>query len=167
MKTYKGQITKVGPNQVFVFGSNLQGFHGAGSAGYASFGEAGNHWRKYDYANKPNGWKGKWNEKGVEEGLQNGTEGRSYALPTVTRAGAKRSRSPDEIKASIRRLYDVARLYKSLEFLIAQGSRDGLNGYTPEEMAEMWACEAIPDNVFFEEDFVNKFLKYELQKRRI
>jgi len=35
-RVYTGKITKLEPNQVFVFGSNLQGFHGAGAAGYVN-----------------------------------------------------------------------------------------------------------------------------------
>ena len=32
MRHYDGSITELADNQVFVFGSNLDGFHGAGSA---------------------------------------------------------------------------------------------------------------------------------------
>ncbi len=70
MKTYKGLITKLESNEVFVFGSNLRGFHGAGAAGYASFGVPGNSWRKFNYDKKPHNWEGKWNRKGCSEGLQ-------------------------------------------------------------------------------------------------
>jgi hypothetical protein len=74
-----------------------RGFHGSGAAGFASFGESGNVWRKYDYDKKPVGWKGQWNVKGVAEGLQAGTKGRSYALPTVGFPGvaAKPQSRPD------------------------------------------------------------------------
>lgn len=153
VRTYKGLITKLKENQVFVFGSNLEGFHGAGAAGYASFGIFGNRWRDFDYANKPYGWRGKWNIKGIQEGYQIGTEGCSYAIPTVARAGAKRSRTLEEISQSIRTFYAFARKWNALTFYVAQENKMGLNGYTPEEMAQVWGCEAIPDNVFFEEGF--------------
>jgi hypothetical protein len=153
LKTYKGHITKLEHNQVFVFGSNLSGFHGAGSAGFASFGVAGNHWREFDYDKKPNGWRGKWNVKGVAEGFQKGTEGSSYAIPTVTKAGVKRSRSPEDIQESIRKFYVFALQWPTLEFYVAQENKMGLNGYTPEEMAKMWGWIKIPDNVYFEEGF--------------
>ncbi len=92
INTYQSPKTTLAEDEVFVFGSNRDGgFHGSGSAGFASFGEFGNVWRKHDYASKPNGWKGKWNVKGISEGPMLGTEGKSYAIPTVTRAGAKRS----------------------------------------------------------------------------
>lgn len=32
MKTYTGYIEELNPNQIFVFGSNTQGRHGAGTA---------------------------------------------------------------------------------------------------------------------------------------
>ena len=138
---------------MFVFGSNYSGFHGAGSAGYASFGIAGNHWREFEYDKKPNGWRGRWNVKGIGEGFQQGTEGWSYAIPTVTRAGAKRSRTPEEIKESIIAFYKFAKRWKQLTFFVAQENKMGLNGYTPQEMAEMFMCWEIPENVIFEEGF--------------
>jgi hypothetical protein len=56
MNTYKSPKITLEENEVFVFGANSEnGFHGCGSAGFASFGEFGNVWRKYDYASKPNG----------------------------------------------------------------------------------------------------------------
>ena len=108
MQTYSGLITTLGPRDIFVFGSNLNGFHGAGSAGFATFGVHGNHWRDFDYASKPNGWRGLWTVKGHAEGLQHGTHGWSYALPTVTRPGARRSRSIIQISDSVKQLYTLA-----------------------------------------------------------
>jgi len=52
MRVYKGLITTLGNNQVFVFGSNANGFHGAGAAGWAMLHVAGNSWRT---ARLPNG----------------------------------------------------------------------------------------------------------------
>jgi hypothetical protein len=160
MKTYQGYITKLEDNQVFVFGSNLQGFHGAGSAGFASFGVTGNKWRQFDYAEKPSGWKGKWNVKGVGTGFQEGEEGKSYALPTVKRAGDKLSLSKTIIISNIHDLYDFASAHPDYEFFIAYRD-DGaklLNGYTVVEMAEMFSSLPIPENVIFEEEF-SKLLK--------
>lgn len=53
------QITELSDNEVFVFGSNVQGMHGGGAA-----------W----YANK---------NFGAEWGVGEGLTGRSYALPTM------------------------------------------------------------------------------------
>lgn len=157
LRTYKGLITKLESNQIFVFGSNLDGFSGGGAAGYASFGVVGNRWREFHYDEKPDGWKGKWNVKGIAEGYQMGTEGASYAIPTVTRAGSKRSLRPEEIEASIRDFYDFAKENPEIDFLVAQENKMGYSGYTPEEMAAMYSCATIPMNVIFEEGF-NKLI---------
>ena len=157
MRHYDGSITELADNQVFVFGSNLDGFHGAGSAGYASFNVFGNHWRDFSYSSKPNGWKGKWNVKGVGEGFQEGEIGKSYALPTVTNAGMKRSRTPSEIRESIMRLYNFAMDHPEWEFLVAQDNKTGLNGYRPEEMRDMFAAFEIPNNIYFKFEFFELF----------
>ena len=152
-KTHNGNITHLEENQVFVFGSNLGGFHGAGSAGYASFNEKGNVWRKHSYFEKPMGWKGKWNVKGASEGFQQGTEGKSYAIPTVVRPGVKRSIPLEEIKESVYKFYEFARANPHLEFLVAYSKGRNLNGYSHEEMLSVFSGD-IPDNVIFEEGFL-------------
>lgn len=151
---YKGFITALNKKDIFVFGSNMQGFHGAGAAGYASFGVSGNQWKKFDYGNKPFGWKGKWNQKGLAEGLQTGIEGYSYAIPTVAKIGQKRSRTANQIISSIKLMYKVARYNPSWKFIVAQNTKGGLNGYSAEEMAYMFLqAGPIPENVWFEEGF--------------
>lgn len=152
MKTYKGLKVELLDDEVFVFGANTSGWHGAGSAGFASFGKAGNVWREFDYASKPNGWKGKWNVKGQSEGPMLGTEGKSYAIPTVTRAGAKRSIPLPEIKKSIEKFYNFAKSRPHLKFFVAQENKMGLNGYAPEELATIYSGD-IPENVYFDEGF--------------
>jgi hypothetical protein len=153
-KTYGEFISTLEPNQVFVFGSNLDGFHGGGAAGFASFGKHGNIWRDEDYSSKPRGWKGKWNVKGAGNGYQEGTEGRSYALPTVVRAGWKRSLTLDQIIDNIKTMYEFAKQHPVWEFLVA-GSEQGnapLNGYTHEDMARAYVQAGtghIPENVVF------------------
>lgn len=158
-RTYKGMITDLTPNQVFVFGSNTDGFHGAGSAGYATFGDFKTSWRDTNYAAQPSGTKGKWNQKGVGEGLQQGTEGRSYAIPTVDaaalKAGAgKRSRTPEQITESIRKFYAQAAGDPQTEYLVAMKTELGMSGYTGDEMARMFADAGTPPpNVVFDRDF--------------
>ena len=160
-KTFQKPILTLEDNQVFVFGSNLQGFHGAGSAGFASFGELymTNPWRKYKYDEKPDGWKGRWNVKGVGDGFQEGMFGKSYALPTVTKPGHKRSRSKEEIKISIKKLYDYARWHPEWDFLIAYCGKSlrPLNGYSNQELSFLFQTadiqNGIPNNIIFEEEF--------------
>jgi len=155
MNIYKNYITELKSDEVFVFGSNLDGFHGAGSAGYATFNESGNVWRKYNYDKLPDGTKGKWNVKGKGKGPQVGEIGKSYALPTVTRAGQKKSLSPEQIKNYIKELYDFINSRLHLKFYIAQDVKVGLNGYSSQEMADMFGSFVIPDNAYFKEEFAD------------
>jgi hypothetical protein len=159
MKTYRGTIFHLDKDDVFVFGSNLDGFHGAGAAGYASFLESGNVWRKYNYHNKPYGWKGAWNIKGVAEGYQVGTCGASYALPTISKCGKKCSLSLDEIKINIEVFYDFARDNPEKTFYVAQTGKPGLNGHNPKDLAVLFSND-IPENVVFEESFAELILEY-------
>jgi hypothetical protein len=149
IKTYPSPIEKLELDEVFVFGANLDGFHGAGSAGFASFGVHGNVWRSYDYGSKQAGWKGRWAVKGML-GLQEGTHGKSYALVTVTRPGARRSYRP-----SFKDLFQCCRQHSAWKFYLAQSGSTGLNGWTPSEMAG-FISEAgnIPENLYFSHDFV-------------
>jgi len=152
--TYSGFVTSLKENQVFVFGSNLKGFHGGGSAGFGSFCEAGNNWRKHQYNLWDDGTKGKWNIKGVGVGYQEGTEGRSYALPTVKQAGMPKSLSMTQIICYIAEFYRFAEEHPEMEFLVAYtGNGKNLNGYTNNEMALMFRSGDIPSNVVFEEEF--------------
>lgn len=152
IKTYQSPKLTLAEDEVFVFTSNNSGYHGAGSAGFASFGESGNVWRKHQYDLKPNGWKGKWNVKGASVGPQVGTEGKSYAIPTVTRADAKRSIPLETIKGSIQTFYAFAKSRPHLKFFVAQEKSGGLNGYSGQEMAGIYA-EDVPDNIYFSEGF--------------
>ncbi len=158
-RTYKSPKLTLTEDEVFVFGSNIYGFHGAGSAGFATFNESGNIWRKYEYDKKPQGWRGKWNQKGVGEGAQMGTEGKSYAIPTVTKAGAKRSIPLETIKQSIQKFYVFAKSRPHLKFFVAQAAKLGYSGYSPQEMASIYSGE-IPENVYFDEEFA-KLLRYD------
>ena len=128
---------------VFIFGSNLGGFHGAGSAGLAMRGEAKNTWRtdqRFLRAMKaPKGTKGDDDRKGlravygVAEGLQRGTEGLGYGVPTVVRPGAKRSIPLEKIGESLKKLWLCAAEHPEYDFTYTPLGC-GYAGYTPEEM---------------------------------
>lgn len=148
MNIYTKPITKLKADEVFVFGANLQGFHGAGAAGYATFGITGNKWRDYGYDKLPNGIKGNWTVKGAL-GLQEGTHGKSYALPTVTRPGARRSLIID-----FKPLYECCVEHSSWKFYLAQRGSTGYNGWTPGEVASMMkAAGDIPSNLYIDASF--------------
>jgi exodeoxyribonuclease-5 len=132
-KTYSGKVTKLAPNQIFVFGSNPEGRHGAGAAKYAR------------------------DNFGAIYGQGEGLQGQSYGLPTkdlrVKTNNSLKSISPEQIISSIKKLYNLANSsYK--EFLVSDYSGTNLNGYTGQEMADMFiAAGPIPDNIIFHENF--------------
>lgn len=137
LKTYKGRITKLTENQVFVFGSNTEGRHGAGAAYYAV------------------------NYFGAIYGQAKGRQGQCYAIVTKDLTKSLHpSVSKKEIINQLIHFYEYAFTYPELEFLIAySGSGSNLNGYTPQEMAEMFWVDGIPDNVVFEETFLELIKK--------
>lgn len=142
---------------VFVFGSNGTGFHGAGSAGYAWRGVMANTWRS-DNAflkamNSPVGSPdriGKFAVFGVARGFQEGREGKSYAIQTVTRPGAKRSIPLEEIQSQIEELLVFAQQHPEWIFMVAPLG-EGYAGYTKTEIDNLWswALATMPTNLMF------------------
>jgi hypothetical protein len=131
MKTYKGLITQLDDNSIFVFGSNTQGRHGKGAALIAR--------QKF----------------GAIYGQSVGIQGNSYAICTkdLTKS-VHPSVSTRDIIGQITLLYSFAKAMPRLTFYVAySGQGVNLNGYTPLEMANMFGHKDIPDNVIFEEYF--------------
>ena len=137
---FTGMITCLQPNQILVFGSNASGFHGAGAAGFACRGTSQNTWRHDEWFLKamksPVGSTervGKWAIFGHARGLQQGREGRSYAIVTIKHPGQRRSIPLSEIQAQFVDLCSCCHSNPQSEFLFtAVGS--GLAGYTAAEM---------------------------------
>ena len=150
-------------HQVFVFGSNGQGFHGAGSAGIACRGDAD--WRTWRSdpafaamrAAPPGSEarRGTWAVFGVPRGHQVGVAGQSYAIETIERPGrAYRRRTPlRAIYAQLRQLVAFAAAHLDLEFVITPIG-EGYSGYTRSEMSLVWRtlherAGGIPDSFRF------------------
>ena len=114
-----GLITALDPGEIFVFGSNLAGRHGAGAAKQAV----------------------KW---GALYGVGRGLRGATYALPTKDHA--LRTRPAVLIEAEIRQFAGLAANLPTLRFyLTAIGT--GLAGI-PEDKVRGWVESAgIPGNV--------------------
>ena len=133
MKTYKGLITKkqqIPANGIFVFGSNTDGRHGKGAALTA------------------------FQQFGAVYGNPSGPQGRSYAIVTKSlRARVHPSIPQVYIEIQIKHLYIYAEMNKELEFYVAYGIGANLNSYTPQQMANMFSCTIIPENVIFNEEF--------------
>ena len=113
-------------NEVFVFGSNLSGRHGAGAAKQAmKFGA-------------------KWG-KGV------GLYGRTYGIPTVN-ASVTGKLPIVQINSFIQEFIQFAREHKELQFLVtAIGC--GLAGWTPEDIAPLFLEATVLENVSLPREF--------------
>lgn len=119
-------ITSLYPNEVFVFGSNRRGSHGAGAADFA-FRNFGAVW-------------------GKGEGLAN----RSYALPTKDRN--IQTLPLEEIKIHIENFIDFANGNPQLVFLVTQVGC-GLAGYKPEDIAPLFAAAKLLENIYLPIEF--------------
>lgn len=148
MKTYKGNIT---PEQdtIFVFGSNPEGRHGAGSAKVAR--------EKF----------------GAIYGQGEGLQGSAYALPTTElrynmrdNVGplsmyTRHSMSREHIIENIKRMYKCAEENPDKKFKVAyrnQPDEVTLCGYAGKELMAMFkdACDGnYPDNIYFSEEWAN------------
>lgn len=163
-------VSALEDDQVFVFGANASGFHGAGAAAVALLGHPGGprhsprHWSKDAtftrcHAAPPGSPDrvGRWAVYGVPQGPMQGREGRSYAVQTVVRAGARRSMPLDLgghgnparpyerlpcIGSQVRRLKAFAQARPHLTFLVPAPS---LCGYTPDELGALYV--QAPANV--------------------
>lgn len=116
-------MRKVGASmthQIFVFGSNLAGIHGAGSARAAM------------------------QSHGAVYGQGVGVAGNSYAIPT--KDSQIRTMRIDQIEPYVSEFLDFARANSGLQFnIVAIGC--GLAGYTPKQIAPLF--EGAPANCNF------------------
>lgn len=112
---------KMKTNNIFVFGSNLSGIHGAGSARIA-----------YQQFNA------KW---GKGEGL----EGQSYALPT--KGERLEFMHLDEVKEHVNTFIEFAKDQPHLHFKVTCVGC-GLAGFTDAEIAPLFI--GSPDNCYFD-----------------
>lgn len=155
MREYTPEVIEsLNNNEVFVFGSNATGFHGAGAAGFACRGVSKNNWREdqwfLDAMKSPIGSVlriGNWAVYGIAHGFQSGKNGSSYAIETIKRPGQKRSTSLEEISLQIAELSDFAADHSELKFLVSKiGS--SLAGYSIDEIRSVFVSQAnLPDNI--------------------
>lgn len=145
MKTYKGNIMPE-PDTIFVFGSNPEGRHGAGSAKVAR------------------------EQFGAIYGQGEGLQGSAYALPTtelrydMQDSYSRHSMSEERIVENIKRMYEVAKANPDKKFKIAYRNKPEevtLCGYAGRELMELFrkACDGkYPDNIYFSEEWANSGL---------
>jgi hypothetical protein len=132
MRITPENITKLEENEVFVFGSNQSGRHGAGAAKTAL------------------GWGAKW---GQAEGLQ----GRTYGIPTKD-ASVWRTLSIEEIKPYVDRFIEFSKSRPDLTFMVTEIGC-GLAGLKPKEVAPLFEKATEITNIFLPSRFWHKLKK--------
>lgn len=140
-KVYSGFITSLEPNQVFVFGANPEGRHGAGAAKVAM---------KFGAKYGETGWIGQ--TYGIV--TKNLTPMFRDKNGILYKIAGERSIPLVDIMKDFMALCYIANENKDKEFLIAysKGGKN-LNGYSDSEMARAFRVPHIPENIVFEEGF--------------
>jgi len=128
MKFTPDKISSLKKNQIFVFGSNEAGVHGAGAAKLAH--------QKF----------------GAVYGVGFGLQGKSYAIPTKDLE--IRTLPLDKIEYYIYSFLTEAMEYPDNEFLVTKIGC-GLAGYSELEIASLFKNKLIPENVTLPESFYN------------
>ena len=128
-------IINLEPNQIFVFGSNLQGVHGAGAARLAH------------------------ERFGADYGVGEGMTGRSYALPTKDEN--IKTRSLTKIQESFCSFIKCVLDNPHLDFLLTKVGC-GLAGYSTDDIADVFWFSLeyngqvkIPRNLCVPKEFVD------------
>ena len=132
-KTIQGFITSLGENEVFVFGSNLGGRHGAGAARLAL----------------------RW---GAVMGNPSGIQGKTYAIPTKSN-DIKRTLSINEIKPYADEFIEYAREHPEKTFLLTDVGC-GLAGLVPSEIAPLFQEALNIQNIKIHVNFMEVLLKH-------
>lgn len=118
-----GRLDPSDESQVFVFGSNLKGVHGAGAAKAAA-----------------TNW-------GAQRGVGRGMTGRSYALPTKKRPSRDtRQLSMEELTQEFAELHRTVLDNPDKNFMLSPVGT-GLGGYTRDEIAGIMSQFSWPENL--------------------
>ena len=128
-RTTPENINSLAENQIFVFGSNLSGWHGKGAAKTAL------------------GWGAKW---GQAKGLQ----GRTYGIPTKD-ASIRRTLTIEEIKHFVDEFIEFAKANENLIFYVTEIGC-GLAGLKPKEIAPLFKEAVNVDNIYLPARFWHK-----------
>jgi hypothetical protein len=126
MRTTPKNITDLQPNEVFVFGSNESGRHGAGAARTAM----------------------KW---GAQYGQAEGLQGRTYGLPTVNASISNKIRI-EKIKVYVNTFLKCAKSHPELTFLVTEVGC-GLAGHTIKAIAPLFKEAATIENIHLPKKF--------------
>ena len=138
------KIESLKENEVFVFGSNVQGEHVGGAAFYA------------------------WKTLGAEMGQGFGLQGQSYAIPTCIRLSDKEGKrytkpfeSVEQIKPFVEVFINDAIRFNNLVFYVTKIGC-GIAGFNIREIAELFRPCLDMDNVILPKEFVEHLLYTEI-----
>ena len=129
MRTHAGIITELEANQIFVFGSNVSGIHGAGAAKTAR----------------------RW---GAKMGLGEGLSGKTYALPTVDKK-IKNTLTLPRIKKHVEKFVECVKSNPHVEFLLTDVGC-GLAGYEASQVAPLFKEAVDLPNIVWPKSFVKE-----------
>lgn len=121
-------ITSLAPNEIFVFGSNLAGRHGAGAALFA----------KKNF--------------GAVNGICMGFQGRCYSVPTKDQRLV--TLPLGAIGVYVGEFLKAAKFHAGLTFLVTEIGC-GLAGFHPKEIAPLFFKYQIPKNVRLPQSFID------------
>ncbi len=144
------KISNLVPNEIFVFGSNPAGVHGAGAAKDA-----------LEFGAVPKRGRGLYGQTYALVTKNLFDNYREYSTGIVYKEKGFRSVSKEQIIENIKELYKVARSNPQLKFLISYqyhrypdgNPKPSLNGYNPEEMIQMFTADIVPPNVVFHDSY--------------
>jgi hypothetical protein len=119
-RTTSEKITSLNKNEIFVFGSNLSGRHGAGAARLALM------------------------KFGAYYGEGYGLQGKSYAIPTKDKE--LKTLSIEKIKPYVDEFISFAKQNKNLTFLVTEVGC-GLANHKPEDIAPLFKECADIENI--------------------
>lgn len=130
MKVTPQMITNLAPNEIFVFGSNLQGMHAGGAARCAM-------------------------KFGAEWGNGVGIQGNTYAIPTLTFPGGMEEHMlpVSEIGKYVNEFILYAAQHPEKHFYVTPIGC-GIAGFTPAQIAPLFKKALKLDNVSLPEDFL-------------
>lgn len=127
MRTTPENITFLPENHIFVFGSNILGYHIGGAAKTAV----------------------QW---GAVHGVGFGRQGRTYAIPTIDTIG--KTMAPYKIKVFVTEFIEFAKLFPEFNFLVTEIGC-GIARMTPDIIALLFIDAITIPNVCLPERFWN------------
>jgi len=127
------RISNLAHNEIFVFGSNLEGKHYGGAARFAVM------------------------KFGAEMGNPIGLQGQSYAIPTLSAPGGARNCDklpPQEIGKYVQEFANFASQNPNMFFYVTPIGC-GIAGFTEQEIAPLFKCCVGMQNVALPQSFVD------------